>query len=58
MSSVYYSHAFYKKKGVSQSLLIKSGFYKPILLGLIVELVGSVARISNSSIDIKVEIFY
>jgi acyl-CoA hydrolase len=35
----------------------KIDFTKPIPAGTIVELVGSVARIGNSSIDIKVEIF-
>lgn len=35
----------------------KIDFTKPIPAGTIVELIGSVARIGNSSIDIKVEIF-
>ena len=35
----------------------KIDFTKPIPAGTIIELIGSVARIGNTSIDVKVEIF-
>jgi acyl-CoA hydrolase len=52
----YYCHSIYEKRCVTVSS-DKIDFTKPIPAGTIIELIGTVTRIGNTSLDVKVEIY-
>jgi acyl-CoA hydrolase len=54
-SSFYYCHSIYEKDVTVSS--DKIDFTKPIPAGTIIELIGTVTRIGNTSLDVKVEIY-
>jgi acyl-CoA hydrolase len=55
-SSFYYCTRFTEKRCVTVSS-DKIDFTKPIPAGTIIELIGTVTRIGNTSLDVKVEIY-